>query len=91
VFDKLIRELERLEGTTELTVKVEIDDKGYFDRQCPSEACGRAFKVHLEDWKGKVPDELDTRDAAGDSEDHTAAGVQVVLHATLDKVFDGKE
>lgn len=57
MFDKLIRELEQLDRTTELTVKVEIDDKGYFDRQCPSEECGRAFKIHMEDWKDKVPDE----------------------------------
>ena len=46
--------LRRLEGTHNLPVSVEIDDDGYFDRQCYAPDCMFQFKVHAEDWLGKV-------------------------------------
>lgn len=57
MFDKLLRELKRLEQGVRIPVSLPIDDEGYFDRQCPSESCGATFKVLFEDWRDKVSDE----------------------------------
>ena len=54
MFDEMIRELRRLEGTHQMPVSIQADDDGYFDRQCPAEECMFEFKVHVEDWLGKV-------------------------------------
>ena len=54
VFEEVIRELRRLEGTHQLPVSIESDEDGYFDRQCHSAECMFAFKVHMEDWLNKV-------------------------------------
>ncbi len=56
MFDKLIKELNDLDGSS-ITVSLESDDKGYIDRQCPSEDCSFLFKVNEEDWKNKFNDE----------------------------------
>lgn len=40
-----------------LSVPIELDDLGYWDRRCPSEECGFSFKIHYDDFKEKVPDE----------------------------------
>ncbi|MDP9357502.1 MAG: hypothetical protein M3R02_19885 [Chloroflexota bacterium] len=47
-----------MDDSITLSVPIELDDEGYWDRQCPWEDCGRAFKVLFEDWKAKVPDEV---------------------------------
>ena len=56
----MFRDLERLsrqlEGTHSVPVSVELDDEGYFDRQCPKTECKFFFKVHFEDWEEKVGD-----------------------------------
>jgi len=57
VFDELIRELRRLEGSHEVSVAIPSDAEGYFDRECPSAECQFAFKVREEDWRDKVRDE----------------------------------
>ncbi len=57
MFDDLIRALEELEAGVALSVPFQIDDDGYFDRQCPWSECGFTFKVLFEDWRDKVPDE----------------------------------
>lgn len=57
MFDKLIRELRRLEGNHKLNVPINYDDDGYLDRQCPSSDCLFDFKVNGEDWAEKVRDE----------------------------------
>ena len=36
-----------------LSVPFQIDDDGYFDRQCPWSECGFTFKVLFEDWGEK--------------------------------------
>ncbi len=33
------------------------DEKGYYDRQCPSPECKYRFKVYMQDWKDKFKDE----------------------------------
>lgn len=57
MFKNLIRELERLEGTTSISVPLEADAEGYIDKECPSESCLFQFKVHEDDWKNIVRDE----------------------------------
>src|SRR5438270_8975005 len=56
MFDNIIQELEKLERGIPVSVSVPIDNNGYFDRRCPSEACQADFKVLMEDWKQKVSD-----------------------------------
>lgn len=56
MFDKLIRELKRLDKAT-ISIPIHADKDGYIDRECPSEECLFQFKVHEEDWKEKVRDE----------------------------------
>ena len=57
MFEDLIRELRRLEGTQQIPVPIEADEEGYFDRECPSEECVFQFKIHGDDWREKVRDE----------------------------------
>lgn len=57
MFDETIRALEELEGQTSVSIPIEDDEEGYFDRECPSEDCLFQFKVLSEDWADKVRDE----------------------------------
>jgi hypothetical protein len=70
VFDKLLRELRKLEQGVQMPINIAIDDKGYLDRLCPSDECQAEFKVLFDDWKAKVRDEgaycpICRHDAAG--------------------------
>ena len=56
MFEDVMRTLRRLEGTHDISVPVEVDEGGYFDRQCHETDCMFQFKVHLEDWREKVGD-----------------------------------
>jgi len=56
MFDNVIRELKKMEGGSQFIISIPIDNDGYFDRRCPSEACQADFKVLMEDWKQKVSD-----------------------------------
>ncbi len=57
MFAQLIRELNRMQGPIQLTTSVEIDDKGYLDRSCPSDECGERFKVAFEEWQSLVTEQ----------------------------------
>lgn len=57
MFEELIRELGRLDGTHQVPVSIPADAEGYFDRECPSSECLFQFKVHEDDWRDKVRDE----------------------------------
>src|SRR5687768_6074962 len=57
MFKKLIRELEKLEGTHTIRVELQSDDDGFLDRRCPAEHCGSEFKVLDDHWREKVPNE----------------------------------
>ena len=57
IFDKLIRELHRLERPQRLPIAIQTDTDDYLDRQCPSAECEFVFKVYNEDWRDKVRDE----------------------------------
>lgn len=54
MFDKLLRELKKLEQGVMVPVQIHLDEKGYIDRQCPSEECRAEFKVLRQDWEHKV-------------------------------------
>jgi len=54
MFENLQRELERLSGTTQITVPLEADPEGYADKECPSPTCLFQFKIHGDDWKAIV-------------------------------------
>lgn len=80
MFKNLQRELSRIGRITEISVPLEYDAEGYFDRECPSEVCLFPFKVHSEDWKAIVRDEEvfcpSCRHAAPAKSWHTAAQVE---------------
>lgn len=57
MFDDIIGGLERIPEQQTISVTVPVDDDGYYDRECPAEECGSAFKVLFTDWRDKVPDE----------------------------------
>lgn len=57
MFDELIRELKRMDGTHTVSVPIHADAEGYFDKECPAEECQSQFKVFEEDWRDKVRDE----------------------------------
>lgn len=57
MFDDVLRKLRKLEHGTKVSIDLELDDKGYLDRKCPSEDCGINFKVMFEDWRDIVRDE----------------------------------
>jgi hypothetical protein len=57
MFKDLLRELNQLNGTTTISVPIEADSEGYYDKECPAENCLFGFKVHGEDWTKLVRDE----------------------------------
>lgn len=57
MFDHLKKELERLSRMHQVSVPIESDSEGYWDKECPSPGCLFQFKVHNEDWKNSVRDE----------------------------------
>ena len=58
MFDDVLRELHRMERGVKISIDLELDDKGYLDRLCPSGECGAHFKVMFEDWRDIVRDEV---------------------------------
>lgn len=57
MFDKLIKELEKIERLKSVSVPVKTDKDGYFDRECPNEECLFQFKVNEQDWKDLFKEE----------------------------------
>ena len=72
MFDQLIKELGKMRGTINIPTTVEIDDKGYLDRSCPSDECRENFKINFEDWKHLAANSTTTCPRCGHCED--AAG-----------------
>ena len=56
MFDKLLRELKNLDGM-KISIPIETDENGFFDRECPDEDCIFLFKVHEDDWTNIFKDE----------------------------------
>ncbi|WP_421349280.1 hypothetical protein [Aeromonas veronii] len=46
-----------LENLKSVSVGINSDEKGYIDKQCPSEDCGFLFKVNSDDWINLFKDE----------------------------------
>lgn len=57
MFDKLLRELQKLQEIKTISVPIDVDEDGYSDRECPNEICLNQFKVNQEDWKNNFTDE----------------------------------
>lgn len=59
MFEDTQRLLRGLGGIQEVSVPIEDDEEGYFDRECPSEECLFQFKMLSEDWhKAKAAERL---------------------------------
>lgn len=56
MFDDFIKQLKKLESTG-VSVPMQSDSEGYFDKECPNEACLFHFKVFGEDWTNLCKDE----------------------------------
>jgi len=56
MFEELIKKLKELEQT-KISIHVDADEKGYIDKECPSNECLFEFKVNEEDWKNLFNDE----------------------------------
>ncbi|CAM3885567.1 hypothetical protein G6L26_007085 [Agrobacterium radiobacter] len=57
MFKNLQRELNRLANTSSISIPLESDSDGFFDKECPDQKCLFQFKIHTEDWKNIVRDE----------------------------------
>ena len=57
MFDDLLKTLKNLEETKIVSIPIETDEKGYIDKQCPSEKCNFIFKVYQDDWSNICKDE----------------------------------
>lgn len=58
MFEKLLKELDKLQREGQVSVTINADDKGYLDKECPNEECLYKFKVYEQDWISKVSDEV---------------------------------
>lgn len=56
MFDDFIKQLKKLESTG-VSVPMQSDSEGYFDKECPNEACLFQFKIFGEDWTNLCKDE----------------------------------
>lgn len=57
MFKNLQKELDRLANLNEVSVPLEQDSEGFFDKECPSKMCLFPFKIHVDDWLNIVRDE----------------------------------
>jgi hypothetical protein len=93
MFDELIRELERLNGTKIVSVPIHADTEGYFDKECPNDECQSGFKVFAEDWRNVVRDEEMfcpfCRHAAPADQWHTTEQVEAAKQAAVAE-FQGR-
>jgi hypothetical protein len=56
MFEDLIKHLEGLNGRS-ISIRIDADEKGYIDKQCPSEECLFLFKVNEDDWSKLFKDD----------------------------------
>ncbi|WP_245448372.1 hypothetical protein [Neorhizobium sp. T6_25] len=57
MFKNLQDELRRLSAQQTISVPLESDAEGYFDKECPDDNCLFQFKIFEQDWKDIVRDE----------------------------------
>jgi hypothetical protein len=54
MFENMLRELGRLDGT-KVSIKIDADEEGYLDKECPSETCQFTFKVReIRGWFSSI-------------------------------------
>ena len=51
MFERVLQELQRLQGPQKISIPIHPDTDGYIDKECPDEKCMFQFKVYDEDWK----------------------------------------
>ena len=56
MFEKLLRQLKEIDET-KVSIPIETDENGFFDKECPDEECMFLFKVHRDDWVNIFKDE----------------------------------
>ena len=66
MLDDLLEKLKALE-TDGFRVPIEVDERGYVERQCPATDCLFIFKVNQEDWKALFRDEKVTCPQCGEA------------------------
>lgn len=84
MFENLQKELRRLSRIKEISVPIETDSEGYFDKECPSEACFFLFKVHAEDWAEKSDETVGHCPSCG----HTASVESWYTRAQIEAATD---
>lgn len=93
MFENLQRELERLSRTTSISVPIESDADGYYDRECPATECMFSFKIHSDDWRDIVRDEEvfcpSCRHAAPAKSWYTTEQVEQAKEYALNKLKSG--
>ena len=57
MFKNLEKEMQRLAARQSISVPLEGDAEGYFDKECPDNNCLFQFKIYGQDWKDIVRDE----------------------------------
>lgn len=57
MFNNLVRDLSELSRTNEISIPIAADERGYIDKECPSEPCKYQFKVIQDDWRDRFNDE----------------------------------
>lgn len=57
MFENLLREMKKLDGT-KVSVPIEADEEGSYDREYPADNCKYVFKVNEEDWGNIFKDEV---------------------------------
>lgn len=57
MFDRTLRELDRLKHGMTISLPVPADEKGYVDKECPNQECLYVFKVSEADWRELFKDE----------------------------------
>ena len=57
MFKNLEKEMRRLAARQSISVPLEGDAEGYFDKECPDNNCLFQFKIYGQDWKDIVRDE----------------------------------
>ena len=81
MFKDLFKEIKKLEEIP-FSIPVEMDKKGYLDRQCPSKECLYIFKVLYEDWVNKCKGKMVSCPMCGNSKnsDHWCT-IEQIKHA----------
>ena len=60
MFENLLKTLQTLSETKEISVPLAADGKGYLDKECPNEDCLFHFKVQSQDWTALEPNAMVT-------------------------------